>query len=86
MAQPSTFVNQVRNDVNIFMAAWENLKSDYTEYVSQGGQTFVEGYLEPEGTTDITTAQFVSGMTSIIALQDLLEAQFQQGNLNKLRI
>lgn len=87
MAQPSTFVNQVRNDVVSFMEAWEKLKSDYTEYVSQGGEAFVDAYLEVDNVpvTDISTAQFVSGMTSVIALQDLLEAQFHQTNLNKLR-
>lgn len=88
MAQPSTFVNQVRGDVNAFMEAWEKLKSDYTEYVSQGGEPFVDAYLEVDNVpvTDITTAEFTSGMSSIVALQDLLEAQFHQTNLNKLRI
>lgn len=86
MAQPSTFVNQVRNDVSDFMETWEKLKADYTEYNSQGGQTFVEGYLEPPGTTDITTAQFVTGMASIEAVRGLLEAQFHQDSINKLRI
>lgn len=88
MAQPSTFVNQVRNDAVFFMEAWEKLKSDYTEYVSQGGETFVDAYLEIDNVpvTDISTAQFVSGMTTVIALQDLLETQFHQNNLNKLRI
>lgn len=88
MAQPSTYVNQVRHDVNAFMQAWEDLKADYTEYVSQGGEAFVDGYLEVDNVpvTDISTAEFVSGMTSIIALQELLETEFHQNNLNKLRI
>lgn len=87
MAQPSTFVNQVRSDVSNFMEAWEKLKADYTEYGSQGGESFVDAYLELDNVpvTDISTAQFVTAMASIEAVRGLLETSFHQDSLNKLR-
>lgn len=88
MAQPSTFVNHVRNDVTNFMEAWEKLKADYAEYGSQGGEPFVDAYLELDDVpvTDISTAEFTTAMSSIEALRELLETLFHQDNLNKLRI
>lgn len=86
MAQPSTFVNQVRANVTTFMQAYETLLADKKEYDSLGGSAFVDDYLITPSPTDITLVDFTTAVSSIEALRVLLEDQFHATNLNRLRL
>jgi hypothetical protein len=85
MAQPSTFVNNFRGEVTGFMTSWERLRSQMILYNSLGGQPFVDTYLKDAG-IDVSTDDFVTAIAAAEKILQVLEDQFFQDSLNKMRI
>ncbi len=85
MAQPSTTVNNFRQEVTAFMTSWERLRAQIILYNSLGGQAYIDSYLKDAG-IDITTGDYATAIAACEKILSVLEDQFFQDSLNKMRI